>query len=50
MGVPQRSLPMDPSSLYGQGIIQPKPGLGGRGVPFPHVMKSSYTAKASTPL
>jgi hypothetical protein len=32
MGVPQRSLPMDPSSLYGQGIIQPKPGLSGAGL------------------
>ncbi|GJM87322.1 hypothetical protein PR202_ga03263 [Eleusine coracana subsp. coracana] len=32
MGVPQRSLSMDPSSLYGQGIIQPKPGLGGAGL------------------
>ncbi|EEC74226.1 hypothetical protein OsI_09411 [Oryza sativa Indica Group] len=32
MGVAQRSLPMDPSSLYGQGIIQPKPGLGGAGL------------------
>jgi hypothetical protein len=50
MAVPQRSLPIDPSSMYGQGIIQPKPGLGGAGVPFPHVMKSSYTAKASSPL
>ncbi|XP_052152403.1 transcriptional corepressor LEUNIG_HOMOLOG-like isoform X1 [Oryza glaberrima] len=29
MSVAQRSMPMDPSSLYGQGIIQPKPGLGG---------------------
>lgn len=48
MGVPQRSLPMDPSSLYSQGIIQPKPGLGGAGVPFPHVMSSSYVAKASS--
>ncbi|AQK76057.1 leunig-related2 [Zea mays] len=35
MGVPQRSLPMDPSSLYGQGLIQPKPGLSGAGGPFP---------------
>ncbi|RCV08875.1 hypothetical protein SETIT_1G362300v2 [Setaria italica] len=32
MGVPQRSLPMDPSSLYGQGIIHPKPGLSGAGL------------------
>ncbi|KAF0933420.1 hypothetical protein E2562_018524 [Oryza meyeriana var. granulata] len=32
MGVAQRSLPMDPSSLYGQGIIQPKPGLSGAGL------------------
>ena len=31
MGVAQRSMPMDPSSLYGQGIIQQKPGLGGAG-------------------
>ncbi|XP_072959288.1 transcriptional corepressor LEUNIG_HOMOLOG-like isoform X1 [Typha angustifolia] len=29
LGVPQRSLPMDPSSLYGQAIMQAKPGLGG---------------------
>jgi hypothetical protein len=50
MGVPQRSLPMDPSSLYGQGIVQPKPGLGGSGVPSPHIMRSSYVAKASSPL
>ncbi|XP_020259884.1 transcriptional corepressor LEUNIG_HOMOLOG-like isoform X2 [Asparagus officinalis] len=27
-GVPQRSLPMDPSSLYGQRPVQGKPGLG----------------------
>uniref|UniRef100_A0A453Q127 Transcriptional corepressor LEUNIG n=1 Tax=Aegilops tauschii subsp. strangulata TaxID=200361 RepID=A0A453Q127_AEGTS len=32
MGVAQRSMPMDPSSLYGQGIIQQKPGLGGAGL------------------
>jgi hypothetical protein len=41
MGVPQRSLPMDPSSLYGQGIIQPKPGLSGAGEPFPLFVASS---------
>ncbi|XP_039138000.1 transcriptional corepressor LEUNIG_HOMOLOG-like isoform X1 [Dioscorea cayenensis subsp. rotundata] len=28
MGVGQRSLPMDPSSMYGQGIIQSKSGIG----------------------
>lgn len=32
MGVAQRSLPMDPSSIYGQGIIQAKSGLGGPGL------------------
>ncbi|XP_047082985.1 transcriptional corepressor LEUNIG_HOMOLOG-like [Lolium rigidum] len=32
MGVAQRSMPMDPSSLYGQGIMQQKPGLGGAGL------------------
>ncbi|XP_015689611.1 transcriptional corepressor LEUNIG_HOMOLOG-like [Oryza brachyantha] len=32
MGVAQRSLPMDPSSLYRQGIIQPKPGLSDAGL------------------
>ena len=49
MGVPQRSLPMDPSSLYGQGIIQPKPGLSGAGEPSPLVVASStFVAKAST--
>ena len=31
MAVAQRSLPMDPSSIYGQGIIQSKSGLGGAG-------------------
>jgi hypothetical protein len=46
MGVPQRSLPMDPSSLYGQGLIQPKPGLSGAGGPFPSfLVSSSYAAK-----
>ncbi|OVA01601.1 WD40 repeat [Macleaya cordata] len=29
LGVTQRSLPMDPSSIYGQGSMQSKPGLGG---------------------
>ena len=49
MGVPQRSLPMDPSSLYGQGIVQPKPGLSGAGEPFPlFVANSIFVAKAST--
>lgn len=28
LGVAQRSLPMDPSTIYGQGIMQSKPGLG----------------------
>lgn len=32
LGVAQRSLPMDPSSIYGQGIIQAKSGLGGPGL------------------
>ncbi|WOL05174.1 transcriptional corepressor [Canna indica] len=32
LGVPQRSLPMDPSSIYGQGIIQSKSGLGVAGL------------------
>lgn len=32
LGVAQRSLPMDPSSLYGQGIIQSKSGLPGSGM------------------
>lgn len=31
MGVGQRSLPMDPSSMYGQGIIQSKSGIGSAG-------------------
>ncbi|XP_043720042.1 transcriptional corepressor LEUNIG_HOMOLOG-like isoform X2 [Telopea speciosissima] len=32
LGVNQRSLPMEPSSLYGQGIIQSKSGLGSAGL------------------
>lgn len=32
LGVAQRSLSMDPSSIYGQGIIQAKSGLGGPGL------------------
>ncbi|XP_020275817.1 transcriptional corepressor LEUNIG_HOMOLOG isoform X2 [Asparagus officinalis] len=32
LGVAQRSMPMDPSSIYGQGIIQAKSGLGGPGL------------------
>ncbi|XP_010936000.1 transcriptional corepressor LEUNIG_HOMOLOG isoform X1 [Elaeis guineensis] len=32
MAVAQRSLPMDPSSIYGPGIIQSKSGLGGAGL------------------
>ncbi|RZC56388.1 hypothetical protein C5167_015243 [Papaver somniferum] len=31
LGVNQRSLPMDPSSIYGQGSMQSKSGLGGAG-------------------
>lgn len=27
MGTMQRSMPMDPSSIYGQGAMQPKPGI-----------------------
>ncbi|KAH1129047.1 hypothetical protein J1N35_000425 [Gossypium stocksii] len=37
LGGNPKSLPMDPSSIYGQAILQPKPGLGGavlnQGVP-----------------
>lgn len=43
MGVPQRSLAMDPSSLYGQGIIQPKPGLSGAGATFPLFLMARLT-------
>lgn len=32
LGVAQRSLPMDPSSLYGQGIVQGKSALGVAGI------------------
>ncbi|KAJ0035902.1 hypothetical protein Pint_25393 [Pistacia integerrima] len=32
LGASQRSMPMDPSSLYGQGIMQSKPGLGNTGL------------------
>ncbi|XP_077229855.1 transcriptional corepressor LEUNIG_HOMOLOG-like isoform X2 [Tasmannia lanceolata] len=32
LGVAQRSLPMDPSSIYGQGIMQSKPGIGSAGL------------------
>eukprot|EP00262_Sarcandra_glabra_P006462 TRINITY_DN1877_c0_g3_i3.p1 TRINITY_DN1877_c0_g3~~TRINITY_DN1877_c0_g3_i3.p1 ORF type:complete len:755 (-),score=159.15 TRINITY_DN1877_c0_g3_i3:137-2401(-) len=32
LGVTQRSLPMDPSSIYGQGIMQSKSGLGSAGL------------------
>ncbi|XP_077250796.1 transcriptional corepressor LEUNIG_HOMOLOG-like [Tasmannia lanceolata] len=32
LGVAQRSLPMDPSSIYGQGIMRSKPGLGSAGL------------------
>ncbi|PPD90972.1 hypothetical protein GOBAR_DD12090 [Gossypium barbadense] len=28
LGSPQRAMPMDPSSIYGQGIMQSKPGIG----------------------
>lgn len=31
LGTSQRSMPMDPSSLYSQGIMQSKPGLGNAG-------------------
>lgn len=31
MGGAQRSLPMDPSSIYGAGILQSKSGLGPAG-------------------
>lgn len=31
LAVDQRSMPMDPSSIYGQGIIQSKSGLAGVG-------------------
>ncbi|XP_010245979.1 PREDICTED: transcriptional corepressor LEUNIG_HOMOLOG-like isoform X2 [Nelumbo nucifera] len=32
LGVTQRSMPMDPSSIYGQGIMQPKTGLASAGL------------------
>ncbi|XP_057483729.1 transcriptional corepressor LEUNIG_HOMOLOG-like [Actinidia eriantha] len=32
LGAPQKSLPMDPSSIYGQAILQSKSGLGGAGL------------------
>lgn len=32
MGTAQRSLPMDPSSIYGQGMMQPKPGIANAGL------------------
>ncbi|XP_050218579.1 transcriptional corepressor LEUNIG_HOMOLOG isoform X2 [Mercurialis annua] len=32
LGAVQRSLPMDPSSIYGQGIMQSKPGIGNAGL------------------
>ncbi|GER25030.1 WD-repeat protein, partial [Striga asiatica] len=32
LGGPQKSLPMDPSSIYGQAILQSKSGLGGAGL------------------
>ncbi|KAI9195266.1 hypothetical protein LWI28_013381 [Acer negundo] len=32
LGATQRSMPMDPSSIYSQGIIQSKPGLGNAGL------------------
>lgn len=31
MGTAQRSLPVNPSSLYGQGMMQPRPGVGNAG-------------------
>ncbi|KAI5600731.1 hypothetical protein POPTR_001G049400v4 [Populus trichocarpa] len=32
LGAAQRSLPMDPSTIYGQGIMQSKPGIGNAGL------------------
>ncbi|XP_052478078.1 transcriptional corepressor LEUNIG_HOMOLOG isoform X2 [Gossypium raimondii] len=32
LGGPQRAMPMDPSSIYGQGIMQSKPGIGNSGL------------------
>ncbi|TYH49943.1 hypothetical protein ES332_D10G171300v1 [Gossypium tomentosum] len=32
LGGPQRAMPMDPSSIYGQGIMQSKPGIGNTGL------------------
>ncbi|PON70795.1 Guanine nucleotide-binding protein, beta subunit [Parasponia andersonii] len=32
IGAPQKSLPMDPSSIYGQAILQSKSGLGSAGL------------------
>ncbi|KAB2090114.1 hypothetical protein ES319_A03G103900v1 [Gossypium barbadense] len=32
LGGTQRSMPMDPSSIYGQGIMQSKPGIGNAGL------------------
>ncbi|TYH50266.1 hypothetical protein ES332_D10G193600v1 [Gossypium tomentosum] len=34
LGSPQRAMPMDPSSIYGQGIMQSKPGIGNTGGNF----------------
>jgi hypothetical protein len=32
MSANQRSLPMDPSPMYAQGIMQSKPGMGNAGM------------------
>lgn len=31
MGATQRSMPINPSSIYAQGIMQPRPGVGNTG-------------------
>ena len=36
MGATQKSLPMDPSSIYGQAILQSKSGLGSAGSLLPN--------------
>lgn len=45
MGTAQRSLPVDPSSLYGQGMVQSKPGIGNAGMLSDHLEDSKIQVK-----
>ncbi|KAL0437267.1 UNVERIFIED_CONTAM: Transcriptional corepressor LEUNIG [Sesamum radiatum] len=47
LGTTQKSLPMDPSSIYGQAILQSKSGLGGAGNSWLLNVQSNHPYRSS---